>query len=412
LWKSTYGNFAPRIGLAYQISTSPGNELVFRTGFGVFYDLGNGQGAQGFGSVFPFVGVKRFTNVPYPLTPEQALPPSLNADPPFGTIVAFDPELQLPRTYQWNVSLEKSLSSNQTVSFAHVGAVGSRLLREDVLLNPNANFTIVRVTRNAARSNYRAFQLQYRRRFSRGLQALASYTWSRSLDNASSDSLSRLRIIPGSPVAGVGDQDVPLAPSDFDVRHSGTAAFTYHLPQPADGSVFNALLRDWFLDGILRVRSATPVNIVTRSEVVGDELVLELQRPDLVPGVPLYIKDPLVAGGRRINRDAFAVPEGLRQGTLPYNALRGFGVSQVDLALHRQFAISEHLKLQLKADFFNIFNHPNFGNPVNTLDNILFGQSIQMLNRSLGSGGINGGLSPVYQIGGPRSIQLAVKLHF
>jgi hypothetical protein len=87
-------------------------------------------------------------------------------------------------------------------------------------------------------------------------------------------------------------------------------------------------------------------------------------------------------------------------------------VSQVDLALHRQFAISEHLKLQLKADFFNIFNHPNFGNPVNTLDNILFGQSIQMLNRSLGSGGINGGLSPVYQIGGPRSIQLAVKLHF
>ena len=87
-------------------------------------------------------------------------------------------------------------------------------------------------------------------------------------------------------------------------------------------------------------------------------------------------------------------------------------MSQVDLALHRQFALSEHLKLQLKADFFNMFNHPNFGNPVNMLDNSLFGQSIQMLNRSLGGGGINGGLSPVYQVGGPRSVQLALRLQF
>jgi hypothetical protein len=140
--------------------------------------------------------------------------------------------------------------------------------------------------------------------------------------------------------------------------------------------------------------------------------VLELQRPDLVPGVPLYLKDHTVAGGRRINREAFTVPVESRQGTLPYNALRGFAVSQVDLALHRQFALGEYVKLQVKADVFNVFNHPNFGNPVNTLDNSLFGQSIQMLNRSLGSGGINGGLSPVYQIGGPRSIQLAVRLQF
>jgi hypothetical protein len=154
------------------------------------------------------------------------------------------------------------------------------------------------------------------------------------------------------------------------------------------------------------------VNVVTRSDVVGDELVLELQRPDLVPGVPLYLEDPLVAGGRRINRDAFAIPLGQRQGTLPYNALRGFGMSQVDLALHRQFALGERLKLQLKADIFNMFNHPNFGNPVNMLDNNLFGQSIQMLNRSLGGGGINGGLSPVYQVGGPRSVQLALRLQF
>ncbi|HKY41524.1 MAG TPA: carboxypeptidase regulatory-like domain-containing protein [Pyrinomonadaceae bacterium] len=410
LWKSTYGNFAPRLGLVYQISTTPGRELLLRTGFGVFYDLGNGQAAQGFGSVFPFVGVKRFTNVPYPLTPEQALPPSLNLDPPFGTIVAFDPELQLPRTYQWNVALEKSLTSDQTLSLAYVGAVGRRLLREDVLINPEPNFTIVRVTRNAARSNYHALQLQYRRRLYRGFQALASYTASRSLDNASSDSLPRLRVVPAGQVSGIlGEQDVPLAPSDFDVRHSLAAAVTYNLPKPHGN---NVLLRNWVIDGVLRVRSATPVNVVTRSDVVGDQLVLELQRPDLVPGVPLYLKDHTVAGGRRINRDAFTVPAESRQGNLPYNALRGFAVSQVDLALHRQFVLGEYLKLQVKADVFNVFNHPNFGNPINTLDNSLFGQSLQMLNRSLGSGGINGGLSPVYQIGGPRSIQLALRLQF
>ena len=87
-------------------------------------------------------------------------------------------------------------------------------------------------------------------------------------------------------------------------------------------------------------------------------------------------------------------------------------MSQVDLALRRQFILGEQVKLQFKADVFNIFNHPSFGSPVKMLDNTLFGQSVQMLNRSLGRGGINGGLSPIYQVGGPRSIQLAVRLQF
>src|SRR4029453_12771660 len=119
-----------------------------------------------------------------------------------------------------------------------------------------------------------------------------------------------------------------------------------------------------------------------------------------------------VAGGRRINTAAFSRPISIRQRSLGYNALRGFGVSQVDLALRRQFALSERLKLQLKVELFNLLNHPNFGNPVNILDSNLFGQSTQMLGRSLGSGGVNGGLSPLYQIGGPRSVQLALKLQF
>lgn len=411
LWRTTYYNFAPRVGVAYQLSSTPGRELIVRSGFGIFYDLGNGQAAQGFGSVFPFVASKRFTNVQFPLDPVSAAPPPLSLDPPVGTIVTFEPGLKLPRTYQWSFAVEKSLDPNQTVSVTYVGAVGRQLLREDVLLNPNPDFTLVRITRNSARSDYHAMQVQYARRFSKGLQALASYTWSHSIDNASSDSPARL----GGIVTSSGQQffrDTERGPSDFDIRHSLTLGASYTLPADRLSSRWRALLRDWSIDAILRTRTSTPVNIVIRPDVIADDLIVGLQRPDLVDGVPLYIDDPTVAGGRRINRAAFIEPPLPRQGTLGYNALRGFGVSQFDLGLRRQFDLNERFKLQLKVELFNLFNHPNFANPVNVLSNNLFGQSTQMFGRSLGTGGINGGLSPLYQIGGPRSTQLALKLQF
>ena len=91
---------------------------------------------------------------------------------------------------------------------------------------------------------------------------------------------------------------------------------------------------------------------------------------------------------------------------------RGFGAWQADVAFQRQFQLTEKMGLRFRAEFFNIFNHPNFGNPNNDLTSPLFGQSTQTLASSLGSGGANGGLNPLYQIGGPRSIQLAFKLQF
>jgi hypothetical protein len=90
-----------------------------------------------------------------------------------------------------------------------------------------------------------------------------------------------------------------------------------------------------------------------------------VQRPNLVPGVPLWISDPNVAGGREINPAAFTIPTGAVQGDLGQNALRGFGATEVDLTLRRQFQLWERLALQARADFFKIFNHPNFG-PLST----------------------------------------------
>jgi hypothetical protein len=92
--------------------------------------------------------------------------------------------------------------------------------------------------------------------------------------------------------------------------------------------------------------------------------------------------------------------------------LRGFGAWQADVAFQRQFRVTEKLGLRFRGEFFNLFNHPNFGPPDNNLTDTLFGQSTQTLASSLGSGGANGGFNSLYQIGGPRSVQLALKLQF
>src|SRR5437763_16249237 len=113
---------------------------------------------------------------------------------------ASNPKRKLPRGSQWNGGLQKSRGSNHVLSVAYVAAAGHQLLREDVLLNPNPNFSIIRLTSNSAESSYRAMQIQYARRLSHGLQAVANYTWSSAIDNASSDSLARLRITEGGSV--------------------------------------------------------------------------------------------------------------------------------------------------------------------------------------------------------------------
>jgi hypothetical protein len=98
-----------------------------------------------------------------------------------------EPNLKLPRTYEWNVALEQSLGSNQSLSATYIGAVGRDLLRVTDMIRPNSNFNFVNVTSNSATSNYNALQLKFDRRLYKGLQALASYTWSHSIDIASTD---------------------------------------------------------------------------------------------------------------------------------------------------------------------------------------------------------------------------------
>jgi hypothetical protein len=248
-----------------------------------------------------------------------------------------------------------------------------------------------------------------------GLQALASYTWAKSLDNFSEDAPSRALLNGDATRRERG-------PSDFDVRHTVSGFVIYKLPTPFEGGAWRALSRNWTLDAVFNARSAKPLNVVYGFPVAYGFAFL---RPDLLGGVPVYFADESAPGGRRLNPAAFALPGALRQGTLGRNALRGFPFYQFDLALHRQFNFNERVSLQLRAEAFNLLNHPNFDDPVATLTALgampvgstafrldpYFGRSLSARGGNAWTGEA-GGNGPLYSAGGPSTIQLSLKLTF
>ena len=401
LWHPQKDDFAPRLGLAWQ----PFPNLVLRAGAGIFYDLGYSAVADGLGA-WPFVQSRILLNTSFPLTAAAAAPVPFTTTPPVAYLAVVDPNHVLPRTYEWNAAVERTLGKADVVTVTYLGAAGRKLMRQDLYNAPNPNFTgEFDLMRNGANSSYQALQAQFRHPLAHGLQTLLSYTWAHSIDNASSDSY-YLNVPTGLSSSERGS-------SNYDVRQTFSGAVSYNIPAPGIG-IWKSIFGNWSTDSIVYIRTAPPVNVVTGLNPFGGFLsgARSVQRPNLVSGVPLWIADPNVAGGKRINKAAFATPTGTVQGDLGRNTLRGFGATQVDLTLRRQFKLRERLSLQARADLFNIFNHPNFGPPTNYLTSPLFGQSTQMLGASLGSGGQNGGLNPLYQIGGPRSAQLALKLVF
>jgi Carboxypeptidase regulatory-like domain/TonB dependent receptor-like, beta-barrel len=401
LWKAKKNDFAPRLGIAWQARPN----LVLRAGAGIFYDLGYSAVVNG-AIAWPYLQVKTISNTSFPLSDSAAAPPPFTTTPPAPFLSVIDPNHVLPRTYEWNAAVERSLGNSDVLTVAYLGAAGRKLMRLDMYNAPNANFTgEVDVMRNAASSSYQALQAQFRHRFAHGLQTLLSYTWAHSIDDVSSD-INYQNVPPGaSPYSDRG-------PSDYDIRQTFSGAISYDIPAPGAGA-WKSIFGSWSMDSIIYARSAPPVNVVTGNNPFGGFLseASSVQRPNIVPRVPFYLYPSNAPGGKVINAAAFSDPAS-GQGDLGRNAVRGFGATEVDLTVRRQFKFHERLSLQARADFFNLFNHPNFGSPINYLSSPQFGQATQMLGTSLGSGGQNGGLNPLYQIGGPRSIQLALKLIF
>lgn len=408
LYQTTYANFAPRIGVAWQPFTARGT--VVRAGFGSFYDLGHAFAGTALSPTnYPFsrsrTVANRPINDPIFLTEVGAL----NTNPPYPRLFAFYDGFKLPYTLQYSVVVEQPFANSNSLSLSYVGAAGRRLARVESLRSQtlqNAAFTRIDAVSNGAASDYNSLQAQFKRRMSRGLQALLAYTWSKSLDTASDESISNLY----APAARL-DPASDRGPSAFDVRHAFSGSASYEIPSPFAHPAARAVFGGFALDSVVRFRSALPVTIATGRDPLGLGLT-NVARPDLVAGMPLYLYSDSLPGGRRFNPAAFDGVTPLaqaRQGTLGRGTLRGFGLSQVDLSVRRRFPLGERASLDFRADAFNLLNTPNFANPTGTMTSANFGRSTQIL--SSGTAGASG-QNPLFVLGGPRSIQLALKIQF
>ena len=407
LWNTSWTNIAPRIGATYRLVDNPAHETVLRAGWGLFFDLGTGPAGDAFGSGHPYRNRVQYTRPAFPLTLAQLTPAPPSSDvPAANTVYSFPSDLEVPQTQHWNLSLEHALGGAQAVSVAYVGAAGRDLLdlQSHNLARVNPVVQVVHTLANAGTSDYHALQTQYRRRLSHGLQALASYTWSHSLDTDS------------------GEQPVPLPPServpansnrgssDFDYRHVFNGAVTYRPSFTGTGRLSRALLSDWQIDLICMLRSGRPFTPLAFQDVGYGFYYF---RPNIVPNVPVYLDDPSSPTGTRLNRDAFAVPTEPTHGNLGRNTFRGPALRQIDLALSRSIGLGRGIKALLRVEAFNVFNTPHFGLPVTLLASPTFGTTFQTLATSTGPGTpISGGQSPVHAVGGPRSIQLTGRVSF
>jgi hypothetical protein len=394
---------------------------VVRGGFGLFYDLGYGSIGNASGA-FPYTRATFLfapgLGIPFDLTSPAFQPPpfSTTITPDVGGFVAVDPNLQLPFTMQWNAAIEQQLGANQRLTATYVGADARRLMRQDTILPPSlitpGNYVQVFAIRNAGYAHYDALQLQFQRRMSHGFQALVSYNLSKSSDIGSDDQN-------GLFAATVSQVELPpLTPSDFDIRSSLAGAVSYEVPAPHWNRAANAILRGWAVDGLVRVSSAPPINLTTGnvSLITG----FYYTQADIVPGQPFWIADSTQPAGRALNPAAFVMPAVDKTGDFPRNSLRSpYSVDQTDLAVRRRFKMTDRFNLSARAEYFNVFNHPMFGAPGNNEPETILGRSgfgqigpASTTNLALGGGGVVGGQSAQYALGGPRSAQFTVKLQF
>jgi hypothetical protein len=396
LWKTTYYNFAPRLGVAWQAHNSRGKETVVRVGGGVFFDSDNWAATQGYSAfAVGFSATHTTPNASLPISPQQLEFP-ISAAPPYtsSSAYAFPSHLQLPYTIQWNTSLEQALGERQSLTVSYVGANGRRLIGEqrysysplqssvfrDYVYVFNANLT----------SSYNSLQLKFQRSIAHGLQALASYAWSHSIDFGSTATA----------------YPTTRGNSDFDVRHNLSAGVSWDIPNTETLGPAKVLVNNWGLDGRLMARTGFPLtlsgNLLTDS--LGNQYYAGV---NFVPGQPYYLYSNIYPGGRALNSKAFVTnASATENGTVPRNYFRGFDETQLNLSLRRTFRITESTSLQFHADSFNIPNHPSFGTINTTTGTTLFGQATATLNQSLTT------VASQYQQGGPRSFQFSLKLLF
>lgn len=406
IYQTTYYNFAPRVGVSYQAHNQAGHETIVRGGTGIFYDTISDE----YDILAGFVGpgfAQGASYCPYSYCSAQlssyALPvPVQDRTPviqypavaPYSfTAYPLAPHITLPYSIQFNGAIQQNFSGRDALTISYVGALGRKIIGSNTqFLTPvNPAFNYVLTASNRLRTHYNALQLQYQHQLSKGLSFFGAYTWAHSIGQTQTNSY--------TPYITTN--------TNGDVRNTGNLAVSYDIPSHLNNAVFKALAQGWGTDLRFTVRSGFPLFLngpTGASALAGGNTISTALNVN--PGVPLYLYGSRYPGGRSLNPKAFTPAAPGNNGTYVQNSLHGFGENQVNLTLRRTFPIYESVNLQFRAESFNILNHSNFGSISSNLGNADFGQAQNSLSNGLG------GLAAQYQGGGPRSLQLALKLLF
>ncbi|HEX3743836.1 MAG TPA: carboxypeptidase regulatory-like domain-containing protein [Bryobacteraceae bacterium] len=388
--------FSPRVGIAWQLPDS--QQTVLRAGFGIYTNQAAYSVLQNLAENMPFFLLKTVANG---ATPEYTTQDILSFNPT-GVIGANGVSHNFAIEYNevWNAALQQRLAANSSIE---VDYIGSRTIHADSAtvqnvpsvyggVRPYPQLAAFSSIRWDGWATFQALDLRYSYRFSRGLSFDASYTWSKSIDDASDAGITNAEYnLPQDPFA------MPLEKglSSFDHRQRVTLDAVYDLPFGRHSSgLMRGLTGGWRGSTIFLVQSGSPFTVNLSSAAAQNVSPIglvngsNLERPNLIANPDNAPRSP----NEWFNIAAFAIPLAGTYGTAGRNIVTGPGLVNLDMSLQKELAIGEHLHLQLRMDVYNTLNHPNFNLPGR-----IYGAS-------------NFGV--VTSAADPRELQFAVKLLF
>ncbi len=385
VYKKQFDNFGPRLGFAYDPFGK--GKTVIRAGAGFYFDQPVTNIITGLGSNPPFsLSVNNTSNLV--LTNPFNLPPG-----GASAIAAVDPNFRNGTVLSYNFNVQQEVFAT-VFQVSYVGSEGHHLringdYNQGILgVRPIPGFSSINIQQSVSNSNYNGLWISANKRFAKGLTFNTSYTFSKSIDNNSVGS--------SNPQAqNYRNLSAERALSDFDARHRFVFSGVYLLPLPGQGAFMKRVTGGWSVSPIVNLQSGSPFSpIVAVADARGS--LLAFNRPFLVPGQSLYA--PNRSPAQWVNPAAF-----LRQATgfgdAGRNILKAPGFQDVDLSLAKNTQIKERVSLQFRAEAFNLFNHPNFGQPANSVTSTVFGQ-ITSTRTARGD------------VGSSRQLQLGLKLIF